>query len=176
VDSDEANKILPLKKELGRLEESASYSAQSQFEQAKLWKGVNLFVGAPASILAAISGAAGLSDAANRVIAAYIALAAAGLGALVTILNTNRRVSQAQSSANAYLEIQTAARQLRLIDLDVISYEEARAQLRELTARRDDVNKTADVPSFYAYWRGQNNIGKGRQSYSIDCEKRSNDG
>jgi hypothetical protein len=154
-----------LGEELHRLEESANYSAQSQFEQAKFWRGVNLLVGAPAAVVAAVSGATGLSDPANRVTAAYLALTAAGLGALVTILNTNRRVTQAQSAANAYLEVHTAARQLRSIDLPRLPYDDARTQLGDLTARRDEINKTADIPSFYAYWRGKRNIVRGRQTY-----------
>lgn len=162
--------------ELDRLEESAKYSAQSQFEQAKFWRVVNLVFGAPAAVLAAISGATGLSNAANRVTAAYLALAAAGLGALVTTLNTNRRVTQAQSAANAYLEVQTAARQLRLIDLKIQSYEDSRSQLQELTARRDEINKTADIPSYYAYWRGRRNINKDRQKYDADRKKEPGNG
>lgn len=67
-------------RELLRLDESAAYIGQSQFQQAKFWRGINLVVGIPAAMLAAVSGAAGLSSVANRVIAAYLAFAAAGLG------------------------------------------------------------------------------------------------
>lgn len=157
--------------ELKRLEESAAYSAQAQFEQAKFWRGLNLVIGVPAAVLAAVSGVAGLSNVANRVMAAYLALGAAALGALLTTLNTNRRTTQAHSAGNAYLEVQTAARQLREIDLPVFSYEDARNQLQEITARRDEINKTADIPAFYAYWKGKRNITKKRQTYEVDSQK-----
>lgn len=166
----EKNNKDSIEAELKRLEESAAYSSQAQFEQAKFWRGLNLLIGAPAAILAAISGTAGLSSVSNRVMAAYLALIAAGLGALITILNTNRRTTQAHSAANAYLEVQTASRQLREIDLPVISYDDARTQLQELTARRDEINKTADIPAFFAYWKGKRNIHKGRQTYLVDTQ------
>lgn len=171
MDRDSADDKARLARELMRIEESAAYSGQSQFEQAKFWRGINLLIGVPAATLAAISGATGLSSVANRVIAAYLALAAAGLGALLTVLNTNRRTTQAHSAANAYLEVQTAARQLREIDLPVISYDDARTKLQELTARRDEINKTADIPAFFAYWLGTRNIRKGRQIYEADKQK-----
>ena len=153
--------------ELKNLEESAMYSSQSQFEQAKFWRGVNIIFGAPAAVLAAVSGATGLASVSNRVTAAYLALVSAGLGALVTALNADRRSTQAHSAANAYLEVQTAARQLRQVDLENIKYEDARVKLHELTARRDEINKTADIPAFYAYWRAKINIKKNRQTYGI---------
>jgi hypothetical protein len=47
--------------ELSRMEESATYSSQSQFAQAKLWQGVNLLVGLAAGLLAAILGGTALA-------------------------------------------------------------------------------------------------------------------
>lgn len=163
----------PIKEELKTLEESAMFSSQSQFEQAKFWRGVNILLGVPAAVLAAIAGATGLASVSNRVSAAYLALAAAGLGALVTALNTDRRTTQAHSAANAYLEVQTGARQLREVDLDVIDYEEARTRLQELTARRDEINKQADIPAFFAYWKGKRNIEKNRQKYGQGKAKKN---
>lgn len=163
-----------LERELFRLEERAMYSSQAQFEQSKLWRGVNLIIGGPAAIIAAISAATGLATVANRVLAAYLALIAAGLGALATILNSNRRSEKSHEDANTYLEIQTIARQTRKIDLPLMSYEEARKKLDELSNMIDETNKGADLPSFYAYWRCKRNIKKGRQEYLIDEEGTSN--
>ena len=154
--------------ELQRLEESAQYSAQSQFEQSKRWRVINLWLGVPASSLAAVAGATALVTAAGRVAAGLIALASAGLGAILTTINASHRMNQASSAANAYLEIQTAARQAREIDLSAWTVEEARSALAELTARRDEQNKTAEVPSRRAYLRGKANIDAGQQSYAVD--------
>lgn len=154
--------------ELERLEESAMYSAQIQFEAAKQWRGVNLGLGIPASVLAAVSGATALTATTGRIVAGVLALVSAGFGAILTTINAAHRMNQTASAANAYLEIQTAARQARIIDLPDMSIEEARAALAELTARRDEQNKTVEPPNRRAYRRGSRNISRGGQSYRVD--------
>ena len=155
--------------ELLRLEESAMYSSQGQFEQAKIWRGVNLGLGVPASVLAAISGATALAAEAGRLTAGVLALIAAGLGAVLTTVNASHRMNQATAAANAYLEIQTAARQAREVDLPEMEIEDARNVLSELTARRDEQNKTAEPISRWAYLRAKKNIEKiGGQTYEAD--------
>ena len=154
--------------ELQRIEESAKYSAQIQFEAAKHWRGANLALGLPASVLAAVAGATALADVTSPVVAGVLALASAGFGAILTTVNAAHRMSEATSAANAYLEIQTAARQARLIDLPYQSIDESRATLAERTARRDEQNKNVDPPSGRAYRKGSNNIASGGQSYAVD--------
>lgn len=155
--------------ELSRVEESARYSAQNQFEMAKQWKGVNWFLGIPASVLAAIAGGAALASTTGRVFAGVVALVSAGFGAILTTVNAAHRMNQASSAANAYLEIQTAARQAREIDLPhQQDLDEARSALAELTARRDEQNKTAEVPNRWARKRAQKNLKQGGQTYAVD--------
>jgi hypothetical protein len=151
-----------------RLEESVTQSAQNQFEQAKLWRGVNLALGVPAAALAAIAGGTGLAGVAGRVPAAIMALVSAALAGVLTTLNAGRRVTQAHSSANAYLALETELRQFRTIDLHRLEFEEARQQLNEFTGRTGEVNKTADIPSRLAHALAQRNIKKGRQTYEVD--------
>ncbi len=139
-----------------------------QFEQTKLWRSVNLGLGLPASMLAAISGATALASATGRLTAGVLALAATGFGAALTTVNASHLMNQAASAAKAYLEIQTAARQAREIDLPVLSIEEARTTLAELTARRDEQNKTAEPPGRRAYRRAKANITGGGQTYAAD--------
>jgi hypothetical protein len=156
-----------------RLEESVTQSAQNQFEQAKLWRGVNLVFGVPAAALAAVAGGTGLAGVAGRVPAAIMALISAGLAGALTTLNAGRRVTQAHSSANAYLGIQTNLRQFRTIDLAHLDFQQARERLNEFTVRTDEINETADIPSRLAYWLAQRNISKGRQTYEADRGKPS---
>jgi hypothetical protein len=157
-----------IREELSRIEESAMWSAQGQFEQAKQWRGLNLFLGVPTSALAAIAGATALAGTAGRYFAGVLALAAAALGAVLTTVNASHRTNQASAAGNAYLEIQTAARQARLIDLPSMDVDEARAMLAELTARRDEQNKTAEPPNRLAYSRVRKNIEGGGQQYEVD--------
>jgi hypothetical protein len=157
-----------LEKELRRIEEAVTYSAQSQFEQAKIWRGTNLFVGGPAAVLAAVSGATGLASATNRTFAAVTALVAAGLGAIVTTLNAAHRADAAHVAANAYLSLQTDARQMRKLDLPGLDFTTARARVAELTTRQQDVNTTSDIPARVAYALGKRNVTKNRQTYEVD--------
>jgi hypothetical protein len=154
--------------ELQRIEESATDSGTSQFEQAAQWRGVNLMLGVPASVLAAIAGATGLATTTNRVVAGALALAAAGFGAILTVINAAQRMAQANNAANAYRQLQTDARQARLVDLPWISEDEARALLSELTARRDEINKSAEPPNRIAWWRARRSHRRGSQSYAVD--------
>lgn len=164
----ESERRRALAEEFSRLEESAMYSAQNQFEQAKQWRGVNLMLGLPASVLAAVSGATALASTAGRFWAGLLAFGAAAFGAVLTTVNASHRTNQASSAANAYMEIQTAARQARLLDLPVADIEEIRATLAEITARRDEQNKTAEPPNRWARRRAQKNIAEGGQTYEVD--------
>ncbi|MDP1821537.1 MAG: SLATT domain-containing protein [Acidimicrobiales bacterium] len=157
-----------LANELSRIEEATTYAAQSQFQQAKIWRGTNLLIGGPAAVLAAVSGAAGLADASNRTVAAILALLAAGLGAIVTTLNAAQRADAAHTAANSYLAIQVEARQLRLLDLPDLQPTEVRALIADLTARHQQVNASADIPARIAYRLGRRNVTSGRQTYEVD--------
>lgn len=153
--------------EADRIHESALYSAQGQFEQAKLWRLLNLLFGVPAAVLAAISGGTSLSGHLGPLVG-ILALIAAALSATMTTVNASRRMTHAQASANAYLQLQTAARQFLTIDLASMTHEDARETLRNLTNTRDELNKTADPPSRLAYKRSAKNITGGGQSYAVD--------
>lgn len=157
-----------LEAELGRLEESATYSAQSQFEQAKIWRGANLVLGAPAAGLAAVAGASGLADASNRTWAAVLALVSAALGAVLTSLNATSRSERAHTAANAYLGIQTEARQTRLLDSEALDPSDLRARVADLTVRLQEVHTNADIPARLAYRLGRKNIDEGQQTYEVD--------
>jgi hypothetical protein len=158
----------PIDKEIRRIEESATYSAQTQFSSGKFWRALNLWLGVPAAAAAALAGAGGLADAFNATVAAIIALASAALTAVMTTLNAAQRSDQAHSAANAYLALQTDARVLRTIDLPGLDAEVARQRLGELLERRHTLNATAPVPSLIAYLLGKRNINKGRQAYEAD--------
>ena len=82
--------------------------------------------------------------------------------------NAAHRSNRASSAANAYLEIQTAARQLRLIDLPNLYVEDARAELAALTSRRDEQNRTAEAVNRFAYHRAGKTLDRGGQDYTVD--------
>jgi hypothetical protein len=154
--------------ELSRIEEAAMYAGQAQFEQAKYWRAVNLCLGVPAAILAAIAGGTALASTAGRVPAGIVALVAAGLSAITTTLNAAQRTEQAQAAGNLYLALQSDARIAREADLPRQSFDDAREVLAELRKRQDDINASSALPARFAYWRAKKNIESGGQSYAVD--------
>jgi hypothetical protein len=163
-----------IRAELDRIEESAEYSAQAQFEQAKLWRGINLLFGVPTAALAGIAGATALASTTDRIVAGIIALCAAGLGAVAATLNASQRTEQAQAAGNLYLALQSDARIAREIDLDRQTLDDARGALADLRVRQDEINQGAGLPSFYAYWRARRNLAQGRQTYAVDEDEDPN--
>jgi hypothetical protein len=154
--------------ELTRMEEAATYSSQTQFSSAKFWRGLNLCLGVPAAGLAAIAGTAVLADSWSAKTGAVVALVAGALAAIMTTINAAQRAEQSQTSANAYLALQSDVRMMRSIDLPGLEHDEARQRLEELSQRRKAINETAPVPAFLAYVLGKRNIEKGRQLYEVD--------
>jgi hypothetical protein len=132
---------------------------------------MNGFLGIPAATLAAVSGGTGLAADTATNVPAFLALFAAGFGAALTTLNPSRRVTQSQVAANAYLSLQTDIRQLLTIDLLTLPERKAREALASLTARRDEINGTADPPGWYASRRARKSIEAGGQMYEVDKEK-----
>jgi len=165
---DEAERRAQIANELERVEESARISAASQFALSQQWGTLNIALGAPASGLAAAAGVTALAATTGRIAAGVIALASAALGGVLTVLNASRKANQATGAANAYLEIQTAARQERLIDSAAREIDDARAELSELTARRDEQNKSAAPPNRFAYRRATRGLKDGGQMYQVD--------
>lgn len=168
--------LIPIGEEALRIHEAAEFSAQTQFEQAKVWRGWNFALGAPAAAAAAVAGSAILSSDSwslaaipGSVVGGVLALLAAALTALLTTINASRRMNQSQSSGNAYLQLQTEARQLITIDLKTMSFEEARAALEGITNSRNELNKTSEAPGRRAYLRVKRNlIDDGGQDYAVD--------
>lgn len=160
--------------ELERIEESARDSGTGQFEQAAQWRGVNLMLGVPASGLAAVAGAIalGATTSTSRLIAGALALGSAAFGAILTVVNAAQRTSQATSAGNAYRQLQTDARQARLVDLPWQDDEQARSALSELTVRRDEINKGAEPPNRLAWWRARRSHKRGSQTYAVDGKER----
>ncbi|MEY7975262.1 SLATT domain-containing protein [Streptomyces pilosus] len=154
--------------ELSRIEESCTYSAQGQFEAAKMWRKANLFLGSAAAVLSAVAGSTVLASDGFRLVVGALALGAAFIGAVVTTVNPSHRETQATEAAKSYQVIQATARQAREIDLTHATYAEARAELAHLTDRWQAANQAAPPIPKRAYERARRNIDAGGQSFAID--------
>ncbi|WP_097241191.1 SLATT domain-containing protein [Streptomyces sp. 1331.2] len=160
--------LRPIGEEVARVEESTRHSAQGQFEQMKLWRATNLLLGVPATGLSAAAGGTFLADAGQAQLAGALALIAAALTAVSTTVNAARRAEGAGAAANSYLDLQTDARQLLLVDLPHLTFDEGRERLSQLTQRRSEVNANADPPSRWARRKAEKNLAEGGQDYEID--------
>jgi hypothetical protein len=72
------------------------------------------------------------------------ALLAAAIGAINNALESGKKSETAAAAGNAYLRVRDALRQLGCVDLPSVPAEEARAELRQLTARLHEVNASSD--------------------------------
>lgn len=160
--------LVPIGLELSRLEESSRISSQCQFEQGKFWRGCNLTIGIPASVLGLASGGAGIADVLPAQWIGWTALIAAALTGIMTVLTADRRAQSAQSCANAFLDIQEDARRMLLVDLALMDAKTAREGLRELNARYSEIRHTADAPASRFYEKARKNMQSGGQMYAID--------
>lgn len=140
------------------------WSAQGQFEQAKEWQRLNLWLGSLAASSAAVSGALVLASSGFDIVGGVLALFAAGGGAVLTVVNASQRATVASAAANAYLEIQNAARRARLVDAPWADVETSRPLLEGLTERMDEQNRSAEPISPRAYRRARRNIKAGGQT------------
>jgi hypothetical protein len=69
---------------------------------ARRWGRIYLWLGLPASILAAVAGATGLASAAGRLPAALMALGAAALGSAATFLESGQRRQYHEAMSSAW--------------------------------------------------------------------------
>lgn len=158
-----------IRDELARIEERTKWSAQGQLEQAKTWRAINIWLGAPTAAASAIAGALVLASQELNIFGGVLALVAAASGAVLTTVNASSRANRASAAGNAYLEIQSTARQVREVDLPwATDLDETRQILSELSARVDEQNKTAEPISRSAYRKARKNIEGGGQTYAVD--------
>lgn len=168
VPDDVPSELISVGQELSRLEESARWSSQNQFEQGKFWRGCNVSIGIPASILGLASGGAGLSNILPVTVVGLAAFVAAALTGTMTVLGAERRAQRTQSCANAFHDVQDDARRMLLVDLRGMTLTTSREQLRALAARYSEIRHTADAPAKIFYKKAGRNIRRGGQSHAID--------
>lgn len=160
--------LRPIAEEVHRLHESALWSAQTQFEQLKRWRGIHYWIGGLVAVFATLAGAGGLAKYHVWWLPPTLALVAASLGALITTINPAQKGAQSRAAATEYQQLQTEARQLLTVDLYSLSRDEARARLADLTGRRDALNKTAEPPGSVAYRNAKKRLSEGGQTYEQD--------
>jgi len=129
--------------ELHRIEDACASGARGQAEAARLWRIINLGLGAAAVLTSGVAGSLVLATTALDPIAGGLALGAALLTTIISMVGPARRESQATEAAKAYQTVQTLTRQACRVDLPGRGFEQARQALAELTERWHAVNRAA---------------------------------
>ncbi|WP_196248768.1 SLATT domain-containing protein [Rhodococcoides fascians] len=168
VPPDVSPDLTAIGRELSRLEESARWSSQNQFEQGKFWRGCNLALGIPATLLGLGSGGAAITDLLPALVVGAATLGAAALTGIMTVLGAERRARTAQTCADAFHDIQDEARRMLLVDLRSSDALSARDDLRALTDRYSETRHTAEAPAGLFYRRARKNLSRGGQTFAID--------
>lgn len=153
--------------EARRIQESAEYSAQGQFEAAKAWRASNWVLGGCTTAASGVAGVLTFASDGLQTLSGILALTAAVTAAVHATLRPDKKSEKAQTSANEYLAIQSAARRLALLDIPAASIN-VRTRLEALADRAEAVNKSADAIPKFAYNRGKKNIERGSQAYAVD--------
>lgn len=154
--------------EAERVHESATYSAETQFEFAKRWRRVDRSLGSLAAGLAAVAGVGGLSNVFSARWAGLIAVLAALTGAIAASIGAPQTKEKASIAANSYRALQQDARIFLRIDLAELSDTDAREGLQKLVDRLQQLNRESVIPSTKAWRRAQKQIESGSQTYEAD--------
>lgn len=154
--------------EASRLQESATYSAQGQFEAGKTWRAWNWVLGGFTGAASGVSGVLTFAADGLQIVSGSLALAAAVTAAVHTTVKPDKKAEAAESSGNEYLAIQSAARRFQTIDVPAGEIHDLRPILEELASRSERANKSSNSIPKFAYGRAQKNIKQGGQSYAVD--------
>jgi hypothetical protein len=98
-----------LRAEVERLRDEATRQIGRADRRAHLWATIDIVLGLPAALLAAVSGAAGLANSDARVPAAFLALVAAGLSAGAGFLRSDTRRIANKRSRQAWAAVEAEA-------------------------------------------------------------------
>ena len=129
--------------EFCRIEEICARAARAQWETVRIWRVINLGLGSSAVIAAGVAGSVVLAGNRFPVMAGALALVAAMLTTVISMVGPARKENQAVEAAKAYQSAETAARQSRQVDLPGHTFAQARQSLGELTERWHAANRSA---------------------------------
>jgi hypothetical protein len=160
-------------KEAKRIEESTLYSAKGHFAAAHFWSKFHLWVGLPATILAAVAAAAAFSQFdQHHEVGGWISIIVAVLSAVTTFLNPNEKSASHLRAANSYDALHNRARIVWTIDCGGSDSDQVVSnRLRDLSELKNELNrKSPQIPRF-AYNLGKKGILAGEADYLVDKPK-----
>lgn len=156
--------------EAKRIGEDSLYSAKGHFYAGQHWVNIHLWIGVPATILAAIAGASALSQFDyHNVVTGVLSIMVAALTAVATFLNPNEKASMHQVAGNSYNSLRNRARIFREIEMGNIADDKLLVkELKDLNSERDKLNKESPQIPKWAYKKARRSIEEGEASYRVD--------
>jgi hypothetical protein len=159
--------LIPIVAEALRIEEDCEHISRASLLAVAWGRRLHYLLGTAAAVLAGVAGALVLTNNHDR-IAAATALTSAVCAALVTFLNPGERAAKRQAQSAAYRQLGNRTRVFRSIDLANMPHAEADARIRELVARRDDLDATHDPVTGWFSRRARRGIARGDFVHRVD--------
>lgn len=154
-----------------RIEESCLYTSRGHFVAAQCWANFHLFIGIPTVILAAIAGITAFVE--NNVLAGILAIIVAVFTAVTTFLNPKERANNHLSAGNNYDSLLTKTRIFWTINCRGENSKQVLSEkLKDLSERRDKLNRESPQVPTWAYKRAKKGIEAGETTYSIDKDEK----
>lgn len=154
---------------MARVHESAVFSAQGQFEAAKVWRALHWTLGvftAALSTLAAVLTFATDAQVASGILAAVAAIAAA----VLTSSRPDKLAERAVARGNDYTTLRHDARRVLHVQVPNDEVGVLREALYGLAGRASNLDHTSDPIPRFAYNRAKRNIERdGGQQFEADA-------
>jgi len=168
--ADNSKLISALTRECERIEEDSIHSAKGHFNAGDTWRRRHFWIGIPATVLGAGTGAAIVKG--YPELAGMLSLAATILTALVTFLKPSERASAHKTAGDQYLALRNDTRFFREIQL--LEPEEScnhSEELKALAQRRNELNQGSPEIPRRAFVKAREGIDEGETQYRTDKEK-----
>lgn len=155
--------------ELRRVEEDALYSAKSHFNAADRWRGLSYYLGVPAAVMSGLAGASALSQFDHHnVVAGVLALVVAAVTAVITFVNPSEQAAAHQGCGNRYNALRNRCRLAAEVDAILLSVDDLRGRLEELSTDRDQLGAEAPGIPRWAFEKARKGIEEGEAQYKVD--------
>lgn len=164
TESDAAQRAA-IRDEASRIQESAVFSAQGQFEAAKAWRAIHWVLGGLAAVISALSAV--LTFASDvQVAGGALAIIAALAAAVLTTSRPDRLAERASARGNDYTTLRNDARRLLHVQVPNEPIAVLRKTLDSLANRASELDHAADPIPRFAYKAAKRNIeGDGGQTF-----------
>lgn len=167
TDSEDAQRTA-IRDEASRIHESAVFSAQGQFEAAKVWGTVHWSLGGFVAVISALSAVLTFASEVQMLSGALAVLAALA-AAVLTTGRPDRLAERAAARGNDYTALRNDVRRLLSVHAPNDSISALRKRLDGIAGRAAGLDQEADPIPRFAYKAAKRNIeGDGGQTFRAD--------